>query len=31
MITHLKVAAGLLSLRFLSTPPIRSLPYKLAL
>lgn len=31
MITHLKVEAGLVSLHFLSTPPIRSLPYKLAL
>lgn len=31
MITHLKEVAGLLSLHFLSTPPIHSLPYKLAL
>lgn len=30
-ITHLKEAAGLLSRHFFSTPPIRSLPYKLAL
>lgn len=31
MITHLKEVAGLLSLHFLSTPPIHILPYKLAL
>lgn len=31
MITHLKEVAGLLSLHFFSTPPIRSLPYRLAL
>lgn len=31
MITHLKEVAGLWSLHFLSTPPIHSLPYKLAL